>query len=117
MNQALSALSLRCSPADTKRALYLLTAPPEEMTVDMIKQISSYLKNTVPEAIIRSGDHPRGKTVNVTVILSELINSRRIMDYFTKALRYTYLTKRRQGGIEYEHTGVEGNLSDIPSLL
>ncbi len=117
MNQALSALSLRCSPADTKRALYLLTAPPEEMTVDMIKQISSYLKNTVPEAIIRSGDYPRGKALDITVILSELINSRRIMDYFSKALRYTYLTKRRRGEIEHEHTGIEGNISDIPSLL
>jgi len=117
MNQALSTLSLRCSPADAKRALYLLTAPPKEMTVDMIKQISSYLKNIAPEAIIRSGDYPRGKTLDITVILSELINSRKIMDYFSKALRYTYLTKRRRGEIEHERTGVEGNLSDIPSLL
>ncbi|GAI86057.1 unnamed protein product [marine sediment metagenome] len=94
-----------------------MTAPPGEMTVDMIKQISSYLKNTVPEAIIRGGDYPRGKTLDITVILSDLINSRKIMDYFSKALRYTYLTKRRRGEIEHEHTGVEGNISDIPSLL
>lgn len=117
MNQALSSLSLMCSPSDTKRALYLLTAPPEEMTVDMIKQISSYLKNTAPEAIIRGGDYPRGKSVSVTVVLSELINSRKIMDYFSKALKYTYLTKRRRGEIEYERKGIEGDLSDIPSLL
>ena len=117
MNHALSALSLRCSPTDARRALYLMTAPPGEMTVDMIKQISSYLKNTVPEAIIRGGDYPRGKTLHITVILSELINSRKIMDYFSKALRYTYLTKRRRGEIEHEHTGIEGNISDIPSLL
>ena len=94
-----------------------MKATPEEMTVEMKKQISSHLKNTAPEAIIRSSDYPRGKTVSVTVILSELINSRKIMDYFSKALRYTYLTKRRKGEIEYEDTGVEGNLSDIPSLL
>ncbi len=117
MNQALSALSLRCSPTDARRALYLMTAPSGEMTVDMIKQISSYLKNTAPEAIIRGGDYPRGKTLDITVILSDLINSRKIMDYFSKALRYTYLTKRRRGEIEHEHTGVEGNISDIPSLL
>ena len=118
MNQAVSALSLGCTPADAKRALYLLTAPPGEMTMDMIKQISSYLKRIAPEAIIRSGDYPRGKgSIDVTVILSELINSRKVMDYFSKALRYTYLAKRKRGGIEYEHRELEGDLTDIPSLL
>ena len=118
MNQAVSALSLGCTPAEAKRALYLLTAPPGEMTMDMIKQISSHLKRIAPEAIIRSGDYPRGKgSIDVTVILSELINSRKVMDYFSKALRYTYLAKRRRGGIEYEHRGIEGDLADIPSLL
>ena len=118
MNQAVSALSLGCTPAEAKRALYLLTAPPGEMTMDMIKQISFYLKKVAPEAIIRSGDYPRGKgSIDVTVILSELINSRKVMDYFSKALRYTYLAKRRRGGIEYEHRGIEGDLADIPSLL
>jgi len=118
MNQAISTLSLNCKPEDAKRALYLLTAPPGEMTMDMIKQISSYLKRIAPEAIIRSGDYPRGKgSIDVTVILSELINSRKVMDYFNKALRYSYLTKRRRTGIEYEQKGIEGDLSDIPSLL
>jgi len=118
MNQAVSSLSLGCTPTEAKRALYLLTAPPGEMTMDMIKQISSYLKKIAPEAIIRSGDYPRGKgSIDVTVILSELINSRKVMDYFSKALRYTYLAKRRRGGIEYEYRGIEGDLTDIPSLL
>ena len=118
MNQAVSTLSLNCKPEDARRALYLLTAPPGEMTLDMINQISSYLKKIAPEAIIRSGDYPRGKgSIDVTVILSELINSRKVMDYFSKALRYTYLAKRRRGGIEYEYRGIEGDLTDIPSLL
>jgi len=118
MNQAITALSLGCKPEDAKRALYLLTAPPGEMTMDMINQISSYLKGIAPEAIIRSGDYPRGKgSIDVTVVLSELTNSRKVMDYFNKALRYTHLTKKRRGGIEYEYKGIEGDLSDIPSLL
>ncbi len=118
MNQAITALSLSCKPEDAKRALYLLTAPPGEMTMDMINQISSYLKGIAPGAIIRSGDYPRGKgSIDVTVILSELTNSRKVMDYFNKALRYTHLTKRRRGGVEYEYKGIEGDLSDIPSLL
>jgi len=118
MNQAITALSLNCKPEDAKRALYLLTAPPGEMTMDMINQISSYLKGIAPGAIIRSGDYPRGKgSIDVTVVLSELTNSRKVMDYFNKALRYTHLTKRKRGGIEYEYKGIEGDLSDIPSLL
>ncbi|MFC1897151.1 tubulin/FtsZ family protein [Chloroflexota bacterium] len=118
MNQAISTLSLDCKPADAKRALYLLTAPPGEMTIDMINQISSYLKRVAPEAIIRSGDYPRGKgSIDVTVVLSELTNSRKVMDYFNKALRYTHLTNKRRGGAEYEYRGMEGDLSDIPSLL
>jgi len=118
MNQAISTLSLGCKPADAKRALYLLTAPPGEMTIDMINQISSYLKRIAPNAIIRSGDYPRGKgSIDVTVLLSELTNSRKVMDYFNKALRYTHLAKTKRGGIDYEYRGVEGDLSDIPSLL
>jgi len=118
MNQAISALSLGCTPADAKRALYLLTAPHGEMTMDMIKQISSYLKRIAPQAIIRAGDYPRGKgSLDVTVVLSELINSRKVMDYFNKALRYTHLVKMRRGGMEYEYREIEGNLSDLPSLL
>ena len=118
MNQAISALSLNCDPKDARRALYLLTAPPGEMTMDVIKQISSYLKRVAPEAIIRGGDYPRGKgSLDVTVVLSELVNSGKVMDYFNKALKYTYLIKRKRGRIEYEHREIEGGLSDIPSLL
>ena len=118
MNQAVTTLSLACKPAEARRALYLLTAPPREMTMDMIKQVSSYLKRVAPEAIIRGGDYPRGKgSIDVTIVLSELTNSRIVMDYFSKALRYTYLAKRKRGRVEYEHREIEGDLSDIPSLL
>ncbi|MFC1898742.1 tubulin/FtsZ family protein [Chloroflexota bacterium] len=118
MNQAISTLSLGCKPQDSKRALYLLTAPPGEMTIDMINQISSYLKRIAPAAVIRSGDYPRGKNaIEVTVVLSELTNSAKVMDYFSKALRYNYMNKRRQSGVDSENKQLEGDLSDIPSLL
>ena len=118
MNQAVTTLSLACRPPDARRALYLLTAPPGEMTMDMIKQVSSYLKRVAPEAIIRGGDYPRGKgSISVTIVLSELTNSRTVMDYFNKALKYTYLARKRRGRVEYEHREIEGDLSDIPSLL
>jgi len=118
MDQAKSALSLKCRPGDARRALYLLTAPPEEMSLDLVKDLSFSLKTVATEAIIRSGDYPRGKdSLDIALILSELTNSRRISDYFTRALRYIYLKKRRRGAIESEQGGFEEALRDIPLLL
>ena len=51
------------------------------------------------------------------VILSELINSRKVMDYFAKTINYISVNKRRRGGIEYENRGIEDTFRDIPSLL
>ena len=118
MNEALSELSLRCNPTDARKALYLLTAPPEEMSMDLINELSASLKRMATEAIIRSGDYPRGKgLMDVTVILSELISSRKVMDYFTKTIAYIDSAGRRRGGIEYGYRGIEEALKDIPSLL
>jgi cell division GTPase FtsZ len=118
MDQAIGELSLKCNPTDARRALYLLTAPPEEMNMDMIKELSALLKNAATEAIIRSGDYPRGKgSLDVTVILSALVNSRKVMEYFTKTINYISINKSRRGGIEYEHRGIEEAFKDIPSLL
>ncbi len=118
MDEAIGELSLRCNPKDAKRALYLLTAPPEGMSVDLINGLSDSLKGMATEAIIRTGDYPRGKgSLEITVILSELISSRKVMDYFTKTISYISTTRRRRGSLEYEHRGIEEAFRDIPSLL
>ena len=118
MDEAIGELSLKCNPTDAKRALYLLTAPPEEMNMEMINELSASLKNVATEAIIRSGDYPRGKgALDITVILSDLLNSRKVMEYFTKTIGYISTTRRRRGGAEYEQRGIEEAFKDIPSLL
>ena len=118
MDKAIGELSLKCDAADARRALYLLTAPPEEMNMELIKELSGSLKNIATEAIIRSGDYPRGKgSLGVTVVLSALINSRKVMDYFTNTINYISLTKRKRGEVEYEHRGIQEAFKDIPSLL
>jgi cell division GTPase FtsZ len=118
MDKALGELSLKCHATDARRALYLLTAPPEEMNMDLINQLSASLKSIATEAIIRSGDYPRGKgALEVTVVLSDLVNSRKVIEYFTKTINYISITKRRRGGIEYEQRGIEEAFKDIPSLL
>ena len=118
MEKSIGDLSLRCDTSDARRALYLLTGPPEEMSMELINELSASLKNVATQAIIRSGDYPRGKgTLAVTVILSDLVNSRKVVEYFTKTINYISLTKMRRGDIEHEHRGIEEAFRDIPSLL
>ena len=118
MNQAKSTLSLKCRPEDARRALYLLTAPPGQMSMDLITDLSSSLRSIATEAIIRSGDYPRGKDfLDISLILSELTNSVRISDYFSKTLRYIYQRKRKRGEFGDQQDGLEEALRDIPLLL
>jgi len=118
MNDAINELSLKCNPSDAKRALYLLTAPPDEMNMNLITEIGTSLKRIATEAIIRSGDYPREKrSLDVTLILSDLVNVGKVMEYFTKAIRYISSYKKRWEGIEYEHREIEEAFRDIPSLL
>jgi tubulin-like protein CetZ len=119
MEEALGDLSVKCNPTEAKKALYLLTAPSTEMNMDLINDMSGTLKTMATEAIIRSGDYPRGQggAVEVTVVLSELINSRKVMDYFSRAIEYIGRAKHRQSGIDYEQGGLTDAFKDIPSLI
>jgi len=118
MNDAISELSLKCRLADAKRALYLLSAPPKEMNMSLINEVGNMLKRIATEAIIRSGDYPRGRrSLDVTLILSELVNISKVMEYFTRAIHYISSSKKRWEGLEYEHKGIEDAFKDIPSLL
>ena len=118
MDEAISGLSLKCNPIDSKRALYLVSAPPQEMNVDLIKELGTYLKALAPEAVIRSGDYPREKSLlDVTVILSELSDVEKVRSYFTKTISLMTTLKKRQEGVESRYRGIEITLKDIPSLL
>ncbi len=118
MDQAITGLSLKVNPVDSKRALYLVSAPPNEMNVDLIKELGTYLKSLTPEAVIRSGDYPREKgALDITVILSELSDVEKVRSYFTKTISLITALKKRQEGIEDKYRGIEVTLKDIPSLI
>ena len=118
MNNAISELSLKCDPQDAGRGLYLVSAPPGEMDMNLVKDIGAHLKRIAPEAIIRTGDYPRGKgSLNVTIILSELAGVRKIVNYFTQTIDLITAIKKKREGIEVEHRGLEEAFKDIPSLL
>jgi len=118
LDEAVSGLSIKCNPIDSKRALYLISAPAREINVDLIKELGTYIKNMAPDAIIRSGDYPREKgATDVTVILSEMSDVEKVRNYFTKAISLISDLKKRQAGLVNSQRGIDITIKDIPSLL
>jgi len=117
LDAASAELSLKCNARDARRALYFISGPPKEISMELMKEISSYVKRLAPEAIIRSGDYPREKSnVNITLILSELVHVNKVMDYFNRVILYLDAKNRRRG-IAYEQADIEDAFKDIPSLF
>jgi cell division GTPase FtsZ len=118
INNAITELSLHCNPEDAGRGLYLVSSPPKEMDMNLIKDLGSYLKSIAPDALIRTGDYPRAKKeMNITVILSELSRVTKIADYFTKTIELIATMKRRREGAGVEYRDLAEAFRDIPSLL
>ncbi|MFB0557343.1 MAG: cell division protein FtsZ, partial [Dehalococcoidia bacterium] len=118
MDEAISELSLNCNPADSRRALYLVSAPSREMNVDLIKELGDYLRSIAPQAIIRNGDYPRQRgLLDVSVILSELSNVEKIRYYYTKSTSLIPAMKKREAETEVKLKAIEETSKDIPSLL
>jgi cell division GTPase FtsZ len=118
MDEAISELSLKCNPADSRRALYLVSGPAKEMNMDMVKEIGDYMRDIAPEAIIRNGDYPRERgVVDVTILLSELSDVEKIRDYYLKSTDLIPELKKRQEETEDKLRALEDVSKDIPSLL
>jgi len=118
MDEAVSELSLKCSPVDAGRALYLLSAPAKEMNMELIKDLGDYLRDIASEAIIRNGDYPRERSIlDVTVILSELSDVEKVRNYYTESAGFIPEVKKRQRRMETKLSKIEEAAKDIPSLL
>jgi len=117
LDEAISGLSIKCNPLDSKRALYLVAAPAREINVELIKELGTYIKNMAPEAVIRSGDYPREGVMDVTVILSEMSDVEKVRNYFSKAINIIAELKKRQEGLISTQRGIDLTIKDIPSLL
>jgi len=118
MDEAISELSLKCNPADSRRALYLVSGPAKEMNMDMVKEIGDYMRDIAPEAIIRNGDYPRERgLVDVTILLSELSDVEKIRDYYLRSTDLIPEFKKRQEETEDKLRALDDVSKDIPSLL
>jgi cell division GTPase FtsZ len=118
MDQALSELSITCNTVDASRALYLLSAPANEMSMDLVKELSDALKSQAPNAIIRNGDYPRGTGIDVTVIFSGLRNVERVKDYYDKSAVFMMSeVEKKSRGVEERWDRMEESGKNIPALL
>jgi len=118
MDEALSELSLKCNPADSGRAIYLVSAPAKEMNMDLVKELGDYLRTISPEAVIRNGDYPRERSlIDVTLLLSELNAVEKVKSYYTKASGVIHELKGRREEFEGKLKEIEEASKDLPSLL
>ena len=118
MDEAVSELSLKCSPMDASRALYLISAPAKDMNMELIKDLGDYLRDIASEAIIRNGDYPGQKgAMDVTVILSELSDVEKVREYYTESSNFIPEAKKRQRRVEGKLSKIDEAAKDIPSLL
>jgi cell division GTPase FtsZ len=73
MEEAIGRLSVKCNPSDGASALYLLTAPAREISMNLLNYLGDYMKNLATNAVIRSGDYPiRKGLISIDVIFSQL---------------------------------------------
>jgi len=118
MDEAISELSLKCNPVESKRALYLISAPSKEMNMDLVKALGDYMRDIAPEALIRNGDYPRERgMLDVTVILSELSDVEKVRSYYSRSTSLIPEFKRRQEETEIKLRAIEDSSREIPSLL
>ncbi|MEE8194750.1 MAG: tubulin/FtsZ family protein [Dehalococcoidales bacterium] len=118
MDEAISELSTRCNAKDAGRAMYIISAPANEVNMDLVKELGDWLKDLAPNAIIRNGDYPRERGVlDITLILSELSDVKKVRDYYNASTSLVPVIKQRQKQVKIKLQGIEEAAKDIPSLL
>ncbi len=118
MDEAISELSLKCNPMDSKRALYLISAPSKEMNMDLVKALGDYMRDMAPEALIRNGDYPRERGIlDVTVIMSELSDVEKVRSYYTRSTTLIPEFQKRQEETAVKLREIDDASKEIPSLL
>ncbi len=94
INLALNNLSIDCGLKDSGKALYLVSAPAKEMSVDMAKALAGRLRELTEVAEIRGGDFAGStNSVQVTVVLSQLAFVEKVKNYYDKAVAFLKLKR------------------------
>ncbi len=118
MDEAISDLTIGCNPHEAYRALYLLSAPAKEMSMDLVKELGDHLRSVAPQAVIRGGDYPREKgALDITVILSEFSDVERVRDFYNKSASLVKELEERQKSKISKSMLTEEAGKDVPTVL
>ena len=118
MDATLSDLSITCDPKDAGKALYIIAGPGRELNMDMVKNVSDYVKELSPNAIIRGGDFPGEKHfIDVALMFSQLSFVPKVKDFYEQATAYAeeYKEQLKETKERIEELSLVGK--DLPSLL
>ena len=86
LRQAENNLGLGIDLDDVRRTLALISGPKDALNLAMLEEMSGFLQEKTPKAVIRIGDYPRrGSEISVTVIVSQITQVQRLDGLFSKA--------------------------------
>lgn len=118
MDATLSELSIDCNPRDAGKALYIIAGPGREMNMDMVKNVSGYIKELSPNAMIRGGDFPAEKHfIDVAVIFSQLSFVPRVRDFYEQATAYAAQYEGQLTETKKKIDELSVLSKDLPNLL
>lgn len=118
MDATVHELSIDCDPKDAGKALYIIAGPGREMNMDMVKNVSTYIKELSPNATIRGGDFPGEKHfIDVAVIFSQLSSVPRIRDFYEQATAYAAEYEGQLMETKQRIEEMSDVAKDLPNLL
>lgn len=118
VDSALNSLSLSVNPKNAKKVLYLISAPPKQINVNLIRQVGDYIKNLAPNAILTGGDYPQEtRAIEVLLVLSGLKDVEKIRYYYNRSAELMPLYARKLKAIEEKTEEIDEAGKDLPSLL
>jgi len=118
MEEAINNLTLGCNLEDSASALYLLSAPTKEMTMGLVKELSDYISELAPKAIIRYGDYPHGgNELRITLVMSQLNRVSKIKEYYDKIPELLEVKKLQEQENETRLGELVSASAVVPSLF
>jgi cell division GTPase FtsZ len=118
MDATVHELSIDCDPRDAGKALYIIAGPGREMNMDMVKNVSTYIRELSPNATIRGGDFPGEKHfIDVAVIFSQLSLVPRVRDFYEQATAYAAEYEGQLAETRQRIEEMSDVARDLPNLL
>jgi len=118
VEEAISEMSVHCQPKQAAKALYLISAPHSEMSSYLTSDLSEYLREIAPNAVLRAGDYPDERSVmDVVVVLSAISDVAKVREYYVKATALLERNQKEEAERPQRRSDTDKASDDIPTLL